>query len=686
MIPEGPELEGLALESHRAEARIIDQTAVTKVTEVFRNQHEGTLEADFVFPLPRDAVVSNLTMYVNGRPFNGEIMEAGRARAIYEATVRQMRDPALLEYMDSGLLRLRVYPIHAGSRQEVALEYAEALEANEGLVEYYYPLHTPGASVETLEDFTLTIDITAAAGIRNVYSPTHPVAVNRVDDRHVKVGFEGTEEELNRDFQLFYAMSDADFGASLLSCKPVDSDGYFLLLLSPPCDVEEERLVSKDVVFVLDVSGSMAGEKIKQAKAALQFCIASLLEGDRFKLITFNDSIGRLSGGLRAANSQGRQEAIAYLSKLEGAGGTDIKSALTEALTLEEREGRPVYVVFLTDGCPSVGETDINRILQSVEKANKTSARLFSFGVGYDVNTDLLDGLTRISNGVNQYVHPDEDIEVKVSSFFRKIGEPMLSGVALDFGEVGAYDVYPRDPGDIFRGSQLVVAGRYRKPGPATVRMSGEGSSGATSLYHPVAFSAAGGSNSFVEEIWAGRRIGHLLGELRLKGESDELKQAVIQLSEAYGIVTPYTSYLIEEPAEEGGAMYIDVVYYGAYDKLSSGEEAVKASEAYAKLVSMDKVQEDRALRVAAGRRFYSIGGTWTEADAKEGLEVITVKFGSAAYFAIVAAAPQLREVFALGEKLAFTVGDYCLAIDEEGLERADHRKVRRILEALKTP
>ncbi len=547
MVPSDRRLDCLELESHRVTVEVRGQGAVTTVKEVFRNQYNQQLEATFAFPLPEKAAVTDFRMYVDGRLVTGEIKDAREARDIYQDIVRRMRDPGLLEYAGSNLIKLSVFPIPPHGAQEVRITYAETLAADSGLVEYVYPMRTPQKAVRTMKDFTLSVDITADAGLKNVYSPSHDISVTRVDDRHVKAGFERSGAALDRDFHLFYSLSDKDFGASLISHMARGGDGYFLLLLSPKVEVSPDEVSPKDVVFVIDVSGSMKSGKLDQAKKALLFCVSRLNRDDRFNVVAFSDGVKSMSEEPLPASEDNRARAKDFISGLAAEGGTDIDSALQAALRSGSDKARPSYVVFLTDGEPTVGETDAGQIVKNVAKRSDSSVRVFSFGVGNDVNTKLLDGIAEATNAVNQYVHPDEDIETRVSSFFAKVGDPVLSDIEIGYGGADVYDVLPRKPGDLFTGSQLVLAGRYRDDGRATIVVKGRGGKGQKTFEYPVTFASAGDDNAFVSDLWASRKIAFLLGEIRLHGEKAELRDEVVRLSKEHGIVTPYTSYLVTD-------------------------------------------------------------------------------------------------------------------------------------------
>src|SRR5262249_26429339 len=334
-------------------------------------------------------------------------------------------------------------------------------------------------------------------------------------------------------------------------------DGFFLLLVSPKAGLDEREVSAKDVIFVLDTSGSMSEEgKMDKAKAALRYGVNALNPRDRFNIISFAGEEHLMSEHVIAANEEGKSQAREFVERMRAAGGTNINDALTAAFRQLQPGDRPQLVVLITDGQPTVGETQANRILANVKQANKVNMRLFTFGVGYDVNTVLLDGLANENRGTVGYIEPKEDIEVKVSNFFAKVNNPVLSDLKIDWGGIETDLVYPRATPDVFHGSQLVLIGRYRssKSAPAT-RLTLTGKVNGRErrfVYDDLRFPEKQSDNEFLPHLWAMRRVGHLLDQIRVNGESKELRDEIVELGTRYGIVTPYTSYLVLEPSERG--------------------------------------------------------------------------------------------------------------------------------------
>lgn len=539
----------LELRSHQVNVTIRDQIATTRVEQVFYNGQGRAVEGTFVFPLPKGAKIDRFSMDVNGVDTEAELLDAGKARTIYEDIVRRACDPALLEFMDHDLLKARVFPIEAHGEKRVTLTYTHLLPSDAGLVSYSYPLVGRTVEGRPVQKVSMKLDLESSQPIANVYSPSHPVEIKRRDGRNATVGLE--TDAAGGNFELYFmpAAAGERVAVSLLTFRDparTSDDGYFLLLASPRADAKAEAL-PKDIVFVLDTSGSMSSEKLEQAKRALNFCLDNLSDVDRFEIVRFSTDVEPLFNGLQPADAQHRDEARAFVKKLKPIGGTAIHSALGQAMTTVGKgtPGRPAFVVFLTDGRPTIGDTDPARIVDAVQKS-AGDTRIFCFGIGTDINTHLLDELAEKGRAATEYVLPDEDIELKVSRFYTKIAQPVMTDLKLEgIGGVRLTAVHPGVLPDLFEGEQLVVFGRYSGGGDAAVRLTGSVGAQRVTLESPTA--KPSDAHASIPQLWATRRVGYLLDEIRLRGENAELRDEVVQLARAFGIVTPYTTYLIVE-------------------------------------------------------------------------------------------------------------------------------------------
>jgi Ca-activated chloride channel family protein len=548
LIPEEKVLPPLAMLEHQVSIAIEDQHATTRVEQTFRNHTSRDLEATYVFPVPKGASVNRFTMWVDGKEVKGEMVEAKKARAIYESIVRRTQDPGLLEYLGNDVLRLRVFPVKANADQKVSLSFS-AVAAKEGkLVQYVYPLKTDGKAVATLKKFAIEATVKSQHGVSNVYSPTHALSLRRHSDKEVAVRFEKDQGLLDRDFQLYYATGKDDVGLTALTHRPVAGDnGFFTLLITPKLSAADAQ-PARDLVLVLDTSGSMRGIKMEQARKALKYCLRNLTPRDRFGLIGFATTVNPYEDKLLPATAEQLDKAGKWVDDLEAVGGTAIDEALAAALKLRPREEeRPFTVVFFTDGEPTIGETDPEKILKNFKAKNTANTRVFPFGVGDDVNAALLDRLAGQTRAASAYVRPAEDIEAKVSGLFNKIANPVVSDLKLaTTGAVRLSEVYPVQLPDLFHGGQLVVMGRYSGKGASAIKLTGKVGKATREFVYETTFpERTGAGKEFVEQLWARRKVGYLLDQIRVNGERKELVEEVTALAKRYGITTPYTSYLI---------------------------------------------------------------------------------------------------------------------------------------------
>ena len=534
---------------HHVNVKIDGQICTTRVEEEFINPNAATLEGTYLFPVPKTAQIDKFSMQINGKETEAELLPADKARAIYEDIVRQERDPALLEYADRSVFRVHVYPIEGHSRKQVKISYTEILKSDSGLVSYIYPLNTEKFSSALIHEVSLKIDLSSDRALTSIYSPTHDVEIKRPDANHATIGYEAKDVRPDTDFQLFFAPQKQDVSLDLLTYRTGDDDGYFLLLASPGMKAKAHHL-PKDVTFVLDTSGSMADDnKLVQAKKALQFCLANLNADDRFEIVRFSTEPEQLFGRLTSASEDNVVTAHKFVANLKPEGGTAIFDALHQAMALRPgKNDRPYVVVFITDGVPTVGETNDGAIVAETDKAADQGMRVFCFGLGTDVNAHLLDRIAEHTRAVSDYILPDEDLEIKVSNFFAKIREPVLSDVKLTFPDgIKVSKMYPQQMPDLFQGDQLVLCGRYTGEGNGDCVIEGNAGGEHQSFKVPVTFAKNSDAQPFVPRLWASRRVAYLLDEIRLHGENDELKNEATDLARQFGLVTPYTAYLIME-------------------------------------------------------------------------------------------------------------------------------------------
>ncbi len=531
------------------DASVKDQIAEVQVSQVFRNLSSREMEVVYIFPTPPDATINQFTLMIDGQEVPAKIYTKEEARRIYEGIVRTRRDPALLEYVGYGAVQTSVFPLPPNGERKISLRYSQLCRRDRDVTELLFPLTSGKLSSKPIEELRVTVRIDNPLRIKSVYCPTFPIGIERPSENSAIVRYTQNNLSPSEDLRLFWSLSDKPIGASLLTYRPDDrEDGYFLLLASPEVK-SEGKVTNKTIVFALDRSGSMAGQKIEQARNALKFVLNNLREGDTFNLIAFDDRIETFKPELQRYDNESRAQAMRFIDNIHDGGSTNIDGALKRALELVGDTGRPSYVIFLTDGLPTAGETNESAIATNAKNTNHGRARLFTFGLGFDVNARLLDRLTTDNGGSGEYVRPNENIESSVAKFYGKMTAPVLTGVRMELAGAEVNRVYPRDLPDLFAGGQIIAVGRYRTAGPANIRLSGRVGDVQQTFEFPASLVGRSGDDNygFVEKLWASRRIGEILNELDLKGRNQELIDELVRLSTRHGILTPYTSFLADE-------------------------------------------------------------------------------------------------------------------------------------------
>ena len=540
---------------------LADQIAKVQVSQSFVNTGSRQMEVCFIFPLPYDGAVNRLTFLVDGKEYEAKLLAAKEAREIYEGYIRRNEDPALLEWIGSGMFKTSVFPVPPGAERTVTLNYSQVCRKSGGLTEFLFPLSTAKYTSRPVEKVSFQVNIDSQSKIKNVYSPTHTVQIARPSNLQARVEYEMLDQAPKNDFRLMYDVGHQAVGASVLSYRPnSNEDGYYMLLVSPEIPRSSDEVVKKNVVLVADRSGSMSGKKMQQAKNALKFVLNNLNKGDRFNIVAYDSVVESYKPELQVYDEQSRAHAVGFVEGMFAGGSTNIDGALKSALaSLKDQDG-PKYLIFLTDGQPTMGEKSEPKIVANAVARNEARARIFSLGVGYKVNSRLLDKLGRGCFGQTEYVRPDEDIEANVSKLYNRIGAPVLTDVAIDYDMEGLAPeqgspvnrVYPRKTYDLFAGDQLVVVGRYRQPGAAKVTVHGSIGAAESSMNFPAQLTdiSEDETYAFIEKLWAMRRIGEIIDEIDIHGKNQELVDEMVSLATKHGILTPYTSFLADENSD----------------------------------------------------------------------------------------------------------------------------------------
>jgi len=657
------------------------------VTETFVNQGSGIGEADYLFPLPKGAAFQDLKLSINGELVSGETMNAAQARQIYEQIVRQRRDPALVEWMGYGLLRTRIFPISPGEEKKVVVRFQSVAEREgDALRMDYFRGSRPGPEMRMGEpegrtSFTLKYPDDARYG--NAYSPTHSLTTTRSRSmREVTVNGDGREITL-----LVPVRRSTEPAISVLTYAPTREDGFALITLSPPAIAP--RVTDRDVTLVLDVSGSMSGVKIKQARAAGLQLLSTLGPTDRFRLIDFSTDVRTFRDEFSYATAENVRAASRYLESLDASGSTNISGALEEALRPTVGAGRLALVLFVTDGQPTVGERDPETIAARVASL-RGSRRIFSFGVGADLNVALVERLALEGRGTAQFVRPDESVERAVSVVASRLTNPVVTDLRVYADGVRLVKTQPQQPSDIFAGQDFVMLTRYDLSGATRLRFEGRTANGPVQWTSRVVFPASSRENSFIARLWATQRIGYLSAEKRRNGGSSEVDDEIKQLGEQYGIPTEFSSYLVVEPGMQprSDLRLLNQVVTGiaaAPTPANGGAgsfEAARASAAQRSAKSISAVDEaaglkdNKSVRREGNRLFILRDSVWTDTALKDSMTRVKVRAYSAAYFRILDVLPELREPLALGDKVVIAGRSVAIEITPTGADSLTDREI----------
>jgi len=548
-------------------ADIHEQIAVTHVDQVFFNEMNQSVEAVFIFPLPENAMVTELVYWVNGVRFVAKVRELQAARNAYNEKLRQWLDPALLEYMGDNLFRLSIVPINPLSEVHTEITYVEPLTMDFGKISYMYRLNTLELSSKPLEVVSLELNAQTAGAFKSFSSPTHAnstaTQILAISQGHYTLRFGDENFYPDKDMTVNYELAREDFDVNHLVYTPVaadsfGTDSFFALWLTPPDSVPNSKIIAKEIIFAVDVSSSMEGERMAQAKQAMETFIDLLNPRDRFNIVTFGTFVHKFKPDLAAADATNIDAAHEFIVQLHALGLTNIDEALTASLQQSYSQQTSNNLIFLTDGLPTWGETTVDSIIVRTKRNNVADVRIFSFGVGDDVSHSLLRQISKENNGFARFITSDDSIALVVNEHFQRISKPVLKNISIDIEGLTMYDQYPKALPDLFWGSQILYMGLYKNSGAFNVKIDGELAAEPFTYSQTVQFSDMTGGNRFVPRIWAKAKIDHILDLIDVYGETNELVQQVIDLSLRFQILTRYTALYIDPDENDGDITGID--------------------------------------------------------------------------------------------------------------------------------
>lgn len=576
-FPSHPRASAIQIERVDAKVRILEGTATTRLLITLRNPTQRTVEGILLLPVPDGAAVHSFDFLGTSSEPTAKILTKEEARRIYDGIVRRSRDPALLEFTGYNVVRTSVFPVPPNGVQKISLTYNHILPTDNNRIDYVLPR---SESLDVATPWNITVDIQSKSPVGTVYSPSHALTVKRIDERHVTVSVNEGARMNPGAFRISTLLQRKGVAASLFAYPdPTIGGGYFLLLAGVPTRIsQDENRLKREVTLVIDRSGSMAGGALDQVRAAAMQVIEGLEPGERFNIIDYSTTVAMFSPKAVDANVENRKKARVYLKGLRPVGGTNIHDALVEALRQPPSTGPKgamlPLVLFLTDGLPTIGRTSELEIRNLVDRdlgegSNPHKRRVFTVGVGNDVNVPLLDRIAELSRAAPTYIAPSEDVELKIAQLFRRLYGPVLSGTKLTTldanGKISTTRIreqIPQTLPDLFEGDQLVVLGQYKGDAPLPCVLTGSYLGQAKSFQFEFSLKSATTRNSFVPRLWATRRIAYLVDSIRqagagagglpaLVGQSifddprfKEIGQEILRLSARFGVLSEYTAFL----------------------------------------------------------------------------------------------------------------------------------------------
>lgn len=673
-----------------------------EITETFKNLGARIAEAEFIFPLPGGAAFQDLKLSINGELVAGETMSAVEARRIYESIVQRQRDPALVEWMGSGLLRARIFPINPGEEKKVVIRYQTAARREGNVVRVDVRdvggnvsnfrklpsrLRRPNTEREELshKPVNITFDYPNTVQFGTAYSPTHDLIALKAKAKSYKsvsIVANGANATI-----LVPVRSSSEASLAVLTHAASANNGFAMISISPP--TAQQRITPRDITVVVDVSGSMSGSKMVQAKAAVKQLLQTLSNQDRFRLIDFSSTVQSFHDDYSSVTPANVSAANRYIDGLEAQGGTNIAGALREALRVKGTNGRLPVVLFVTDGEPTVGEQDPTAIAAMADSL-RGNARVFTFGLGGDVHISLLEQLALSGRGTSQFVAPNESIEHTMSVTAQRLSNPLVTGVRVRGEGIRLTSMLPVTSADIFAGQDLVVFAQYKEAGTGLVVVTGESVNGPVTWRVKATFPAKERENAFIPRLWATQRVGYLSAEKRknmTEGRaSPELDEEIKTLGERYGIPTQFSSYLVVEPGRKpmtsrnaiaggvskGIAAGETSTYFEMRVAKDAQEQRSAKSVSAANTVAIRRIEREMATAAknVGDRIFLLRDSVWTDSRSVGKLDVVRVKPFSEAYFSLLAQIPDLAPIFAIGERVQVVGRQVVIELTPSGAEK----------------
>jgi Ca-activated chloride channel homolog len=578
ILPDGQPGGACPLVHTDVKADISGPLARVTVEQEFQNPFQQKIEAVYTFPLASDAAVDDMTMHIGDRTVRGKIKPKEEARAIYEAARQAGHLASLLDQERPNIFTQAVANILPGESVKIVIRYVETVKYEDGNYTFTFPMvvgprYNPHGTPNTANinppvtpqgtraghDISVQVSLDAGVPVNFLRSLTHDVDIEKTATSKAMVTLRNKAELPNKDFVLQYDVSGAKIADAVMAHRD-SKGGFFTMILQPPARVVADEITPKELVFVLDTSGSMSGFPIEKAKETMKLALDGLHPRDRFNLITFSGDTYVLFPHPVPATPENMRQAKEFLASRRGSGGTEMMKAIRTALDPSDEQDHIRVVCFMTDGY--VGND--MEIIGEVKK--HPNARVFAFGIGSSVNHFLLDQIAREGRGEVDYVGLEDDGSAAARRFQERVSTPLLTDLKLEWSGVSVSEIFPGRLPDLFSAKPLIVSGRYDSPGRGVLRLRGRQAGRDFVREVPVVLPADQPAHPVLATLWARRKVDALMAQNwsgMQSGSPDlEIKEAITKLGVDFGLMTQFTSFVAVEESirtEGGRPMRVDV-------------------------------------------------------------------------------------------------------------------------------
>ena len=544
----------LELTSVDVAVQIDERIARTRTDQIFTNHAEWEVEGIYEFTLPDGAIITDLVLWIGDKRIQGEVLEKEEARRTYDDIVGRRIDPALIEQVTPNQFRLSIFPFPAQGSRRVEFEYMQLLESHSGRLDYSFPLAPETDQPLQMELFVLRAQVRSQHAFEVTTSGLPRLTeIDQPDAHRANIFFGDEQIKPREDFTLTIRQTDDRPKPSVLSFAPQANDdlGYYALWLPPLPELTQGDPLPRSLTFVIDISSSMQQGKLQAVKGALAAAIDALDAADLFNIVVFTHRADSFAAAPVPADPDNKKAATAFINQQDALGVSNFEAGLGRAMQQAFPANRVNHVIFLTDGLPTLGEVELEPLSELIGEWSAGQARLFTIGVGRDVDQGFLSGLAEDHRGEAYFLSEEGDIEAALQDLFESFTFPILLLDELSFDQVEIHDVHPRGLETLAAGRELFQVGRYRGGGTFTLSLIGHVGEEGVSVDFPLEFTQSDVSGSLIPRLWAYQKIQALEEQIARFGEQQELLDDILALGLEYRLVTRRTSLFAPDDGVE---------------------------------------------------------------------------------------------------------------------------------------